>query len=223
MEKFIRLLIALILIVISDIAVAGNVSDIKDTDEFIILFVNAPKGIIYINNKPHQKNDTFIANSIINWNNPLEYIKAKNLRTKSEYKICKADYEMASSKKLSDYIRKKYTGTKSNSDFDSEGDYLSKTSWFMLEDEVEIPVNLPLGDGTSTIYKFFSIPGNIEIWAYNDVETNKIYITREQLEEKGINITDLSDYRFKVQYESEGQEHCLTLNLQIIYIPDYKY
>lgn len=223
MGNFIRFILVMISLAISEIAFASDAADIKDTDVFEIYFVNAPKGEIYINNQPLHVNSTFAANAVINWKNPFEYIRAKNLRTKKKYKICHADYKKINSKSLSDYIRKKYTGDKSESDYLSEGNYLSQNFWYMVDDEVEIPIHLPLGDGTSCIFKFFSIPDNKEIWAINDIEDHTIVLTREQLEEKDIDVNNLSDYSFKVQYEADGQDHALTLNFQIIYIPNHKY
>lgn len=206
-----------------DCSAKSNLSDIRYDDMFKITFVNAPKHQIKIGDSFKRKNDTFRADSKITWLNAGDYIRATNQRTHNSYKVSGASFKRHGANDLANYIHKRYTGTKGNSDaFTTEGEYLSQFPWELLDGEVEIPVHLPLDD--NNFYAIKSIPGNDEfIRADIDSDDGFIFFYQKQFEDLGIAIENIHNYKFIVFYIHDNKSKTLTDDLTILNIqtPNY--
>lgn len=202
----------------------SQANDVHSDDIFKIIFVNAPNHQILINGIPKEVEDTFRANANISWINPGDYIRTENLRNRQDYKITHQSYKRMGANSLSNYIHKRYTGTKGDKDYspyNTEGLYLSNFPWELLNGEVEIPVNLPIDD--NNFYVLRSIPNDAVIIADIDSENGKIYITQEQLSDNGIHPDNIRNYSFCVQYIHDDVANTLTNDLTIEYIETYQY
>lgn len=198
----------------------GNAGDIQPNDNFIISFVNASNGEIKIGGTFKRKGDSFLAKSPIQWKQEMDYICARNIRTKRPYKISAKTYNKASATSLNDFIRKKYTCDKgANESYYAISKYLNRYPWDIINDEVAIPIPLPLDDKHLIIIS--SIPGsNKAFYPDYDPEKREIYITKQMLLNNGIDISELENIRFHVEYQVDDTVHGITDDLLLLYFPN---
>lgn len=198
-----------------------EMGDVLPSDIFKIEFVNTPNGKIIIGNKSYFKGDRISASSHIKWENPNHYIEVTNTRNGNPYTISGHSYKDVKESSLNNYIRVKYTADKGGADFEklikTNGKFLSRYTWDIIQDELKIPLNLLLDDNHGII--FFSIPDNIQFVADYDDETNEIIITSEILSKNGIDPKQIGKYVFHVEYEYDGQRKALTDEFRMRYIP----
>ncbi len=197
-------------------AAVNKSEDVQPNDRFVISFVNAKKGVITIGGASKQKGDTFLAKAPIQWQKDIDYICARNQRTRVPYKISAKTYRKASASSINDFIRKRYTCDKgADKKYSKIGKYLSRYPWDMIDDEIAIPITLPLDD--SHILIFSSIPGNKKFFAEYDTENGIAYITKEALDSAKITVNDLQNTLFHVEYIADDEVHGLTDNFIIQY------
>lgn len=224
MKPIIHLITFMLIFVSLECFAKVSANDIHNDDIFKIKFINASGQKILINGNKTQKNSTFRADSKITWANSGDYIRAENLRTHIDYKISGTEYKRLGATSLANYIHKRYTGTKGgrdNSDFESEGYYLSNFPWELLDGEVEIPVNMKIDD--NNYYVLRSVPYDKVIVAQIDEDDGKIFITQEALTNEGILPIDIHNYTFRVVYIHDNSSTTLTDNFIINYIPTINY
>ena len=204
----------------------NNIVDVSPTDIFHIDYVYTPSqglnsGKISIGNKTLQKGCEFQASQSISWIYKTHYIIVTNMRNGNRYKISECDYKDTNASSLLEYIRRKYIADKGSrldikQSINEHRKYLSRFTWSIINESVEIPVTLTLDDNHGFIIK--SIPGSLEVVLDFDDETNEIIITTEMIQSMGIELKNLENFKFHLEYEHNGIKEPITDSFSLRYI-----
>lgn len=195
-----------------------SVLAIEDGDVLKLTKVYTPNRQIKIDGKWRKADYCFTIDKRIEFKKG-QYIQVLNLNTGiPDITISGDELIRTNTSTIRDYILVKMAGGKGGGGF---ARFLEKCPWSMVEDTLYIPTKYLLDNRHAFFLK--SIPDNIALPPIPyDKTTNELVITKEFLLKNGVNCSDYSNLRFRVEYwEGHTKSEAITDNFVIEYIPKF--